>query len=101
MTVIKSPSKPLPGGIYCPTITFFLDTPEQELDIPSHTRHMEFLAKSGINGVVVQGSTGEAVALNRDERMQVSQTLLTLSGMKLKFFFSSRKDDSSGKRGFS
>lgn len=71
MPMSTSTPKALPGGIYCPTVTFFLDNAEQELDIPTHSRHMEFLARSGINGVVVQGSTGEAVALNRDERMQV------------------------------
>ncbi len=70
VTPVSTP-KVLPGGIYCPTITFFLDTPEQELDIPTHVRHMEFLARSGIAGVVVMGSTGEAVSLTREERMQV------------------------------
>jgi hypothetical protein len=72
MTVATSTPKTLPAGIYCPTLTFFQPTAEQDLDLETHARHMEFLAKSGIQGVVLQGSTGEAVALDRDERKQVS-----------------------------
>jgi hypothetical protein len=71
MSTGKQTPKELPAGIYCPTLTFFKPTPQQELDIPTHVEHMEFLAMSGINGVVLQGSTGEAVALNRDERKEV------------------------------
>jgi 4-hydroxy-2-oxoglutarate aldolase len=77
MTVLPSSSrKELPAGIYCPAVTFFKPTIEQELDIETHVRHMEFLAKSGLHGVVLQGSSGEAVTLNREERIEVSTALL-------------------------
>ncbi|WWD17988.1 hypothetical protein CI109_102434 [Kwoniella shandongensis] len=66
--------KVLPPGIYCPTISFFQPTPEQDLDIDTHIKHMEFLAKSGIAGVVVQGSTAEAVTLDREERKLLIST---------------------------
>ncbi|WRT63967.1 uncharacterized protein IL334_000894 [Kwoniella shivajii] len=66
--------KVLPPGIYCPTISFFLPTQEQELDIDLHIKHMEFLARSGIAGVVVQGSTAEAVALDHEERKTLIST---------------------------
>jgi hypothetical protein len=65
-------AKPLNAGIYCPVVSFFKDTPQQELDIETFTKHIEFLGRSGIEGVVVQGSTAEAVALTREERIQVS-----------------------------
>lgn len=64
--------KALPGGIYCPSISFFKPTAAQELDLDTYTKHIEFLAKAGVHGVVVLGSTAEAVALTRDERKQVS-----------------------------
>jgi dihydrodipicolinate synthase/N-acetylneuraminate lyase len=64
--------KALPGGIYCPSISFFKPSPKQELDFDMYTKHMEFLAKAGVHGVVVLGSTAEAVALTRNERKQVS-----------------------------
>lgn len=62
----------LPAGIYCPVVTFFQPTAEQEIDIPAHARHVQFLGRAGIDGVVVQGSTAEAVALTPDERKIVS-----------------------------
>lgn len=64
-------SKTLPPGIYCPTITFFQPTAEQNLDVETHVKHMEFLARSGLAGVVVQGSTAEAVTLDDEERKTV------------------------------
>lgn len=70
-----SSPRPLVDGIYSPTVTFFKDTPKQELDIPATSAHFEWQAKAGIKGIVVMGSTGEAVALNRDERNQVSDEL--------------------------
>ncbi|GFZ50302.1 Putative 4-hydroxy-2-oxoglutarate aldolase, mitochondrial [Saitozyma sp. JCM 24511] len=63
--------KALPGGIYCPSISFFKPTAVQELDLDTYTKHIEFLAKAGVHGVVVLGSTAEAVALTRDERKQL------------------------------
>ncbi|ORX33850.1 hypothetical protein BD324DRAFT_653899 [Kockovaella imperatae] len=75
MTVsTNSTGKTLPPGIYCPTVTFFKPTREQELDIETHVKHMEFLAKAGLDGVVLQGSTGEAVALNREEKKELIRT---------------------------
>ncbi|WVF70756.1 hypothetical protein IAT40_005550 [Kwoniella sp. CBS 6097] len=67
-------SKVLPPGIYCPTVSFFKPTAEQELDLDTHVKHMEFLARSGIAGVVVQGSTAEAVALDYEERKTLIRT---------------------------
>ncbi|CAE6479036.1 unnamed protein product [Rhizoctonia solani] len=67
-------SKSLADGIYSPTVVFFKDTPKQELDIPTTAAHFEWQAKSGIKGIVVMGTTGEAVALSRDERNQVTAT---------------------------
>jgi 4-hydroxy-2-oxoglutarate aldolase len=68
--------KALPAGIYSPTITFFKPTPAQELDLDVFTKHIEFLATSGLHGVVVLGSTGEAVTLSREERKDVSLTVV-------------------------
>lgn len=64
-------SRSLPPGIYCPSVSFFRDTPEQELDLETYTRHVEVLVRSGIKGIVVLGSTAEAVALTSEESSQV------------------------------
>ncbi|OWT41104.1 dihydrodipicolinate synthetase family protein [Cryptococcus neoformans] len=66
--------KTLPPGVYCPTITFFEPTAEQNLDVETHVKHMEFLARSGLAGVVVQGSTAEAVTLDDEERKTLIRT---------------------------
>jgi 4-hydroxy-2-oxoglutarate aldolase len=76
----------LPGGIYCPSISFFKPTAAQELDMDTYTKHMEFLAKAGVHGVVVLGSTAEAVALTRDERKQVGPAFSSRLGPERIFF---------------
>jgi 4-hydroxy-2-oxoglutarate aldolase len=58
------------AGIHVPTITIFKDTPGQEVDIEANKKHILYLAKSGVQGVLIQGSTGEQVTLTRDERIQ-------------------------------
>lgn len=58
-------------GIYVPTPTFFKDDAAQSLDIPAHEAHILWLAQAGVQGFLIQGSTGEAVALTPAERIQV------------------------------
>lgn len=69
MTTSRSP----PTGVYVPVPTFFKpassspDT-QPELDLQAQIQHSVFLAKSGIRGLVILGSTGEAIHLTSDER---------------------------------
>lgn len=70
-------------GIYVPTPTFFKDDELQSLDIPTHQEHILWLAKAGVNGVLIQGSTGEAVSLTSDEKIQVCFAyLLSINDLK-------------------
>jgi hypothetical protein len=73
MTIPPATPPTLPHGIYCPTVSFFRATAEQELDTETFAKHVEFLAKSGLQGIVIGGSNGEAVALDREEMVQVSR----------------------------
>lgn len=73
----------LPSGIYCPIVTFFQPTKEQDLDIETHVRHVQFLGKAGVEGVVVQGSTAEAVALSPEERKIVSISRQKIARLKM------------------
>jgi 4-hydroxy-2-oxoglutarate aldolase len=60
-------------GIYVPTLAFF--HPETEdIDIASTEKHAARLANTGIAGIVTHGSNGEAVHLDRDERMAITKT---------------------------
>lgn len=63
--------RPLNGGVYVPTVAFFTG-PEEEVDVPVVEKHTVFLAKAGVAGIVVQGSNGEAVHLDRAERKLIA-----------------------------
>jgi len=69
--VVRSP----PPGVFVPVPTFFHPASASEasalqaaLDVETQVKHSVFLAKSGITGLVLLGSTGEAVHLSRAER---------------------------------
>ena len=68
-------SLPPPAGIYVPAPTFFVpegtandNTTSPPLDLETQTRHSLFLVKGGIKGIVILGSTGEAVFVKPEER---------------------------------
>lgn len=58
----------IPEGIYSPVPTFFKDDATYSLDIETQIKHAKMLYSSGINGLVVAGSMGEASHLTRNER---------------------------------
>lgn len=61
-------------GIYVPTPCFFQDNSDEDIDTKLITRHVVRLARSGISGITVQGSNGEAAHLDHDERKRVTHT---------------------------
>ncbi|KAK7520371.1 hypothetical protein IWX49DRAFT_563557 [Phyllosticta citricarpa] len=66
-----------PKGIYVPVPTFFAapTSPAEEhaapLDVPTQAAHAVYLARNGIRGLVILGSTGEAVHITNEERFAV------------------------------
>ena len=71
-------ASPPPKGIYCPVPTFFVgegaagyDSISPPLDIESQTKHSLFLVQGGIKGLVILGSTGEAIFCRREERTKL------------------------------
>ncbi|KAK4199465.1 hypothetical protein QBC40DRAFT_328583 [Triangularia verruculosa] len=66
-----------PKGVFVPSPTFFLPPSsanptthnQLQVDIATQTAHSIFLARSGITGLVLLGSTGEAIHLSRSERI--------------------------------
>lgn len=69
---LGDPRLELLPGIYVPTPCFF--TEDDEVDTATITKHTIRLAHSGIRGITVQGSNGEAVHLSREERNLVTRT---------------------------
>lgn len=61
-----------PDGVWVPAPTFFKpatkDTIQPPIDVETQTEHIVRLAKAGITGLVLLGSTGEAMHLSKKER---------------------------------
>ncbi|KAI0889631.1 dihydrodipicolinate synthetase family protein [Annulohypoxylon maeteangense] len=72
MTESLGQSRPLPDGVYVPTVAFFKEN--DDIDLEATQRHAVHLAEAGVAGLVVHGSNGEAVHLSRDERSLVIKT---------------------------
>lgn len=62
------PSPP-PFGIYPPVVTFFNE--DETIDYDSFSKHLERLLQSGVTGLVIHGSNGEAAHLLHEERAEV------------------------------
>ncbi|KAF7896624.1 uncharacterized protein EAF01_009027 [Botrytis porri] len=60
-------------GVYVPTVAFFHPESE-EVDTSSVAKHASRLATSGVAGLVVHGSNGEAVHLAHSERSLITST---------------------------
>lgn len=66
-----------PMGVFVPVPTFFKpesaasQSTQPEVDVETQVKHSIFLARNGIRGLVILGSTGEAVHLNRQERFDL------------------------------
>jgi 2-keto-3-deoxy-L-rhamnonate aldolase len=65
-----------PNGVYVPSPTFFLPSSgvpdsQPDVDIATQAKHTVFLAESGVRGVVLLGSTGEAIHLTQNERFDL------------------------------
>lgn len=68
----RATRRPLPCGIYAPTMTFF--NPETEdVDIPTVKKHAERLVRDGLAGLVTMGSNGEAIHCTREEKLAVTK----------------------------
>jgi 2-keto-3-deoxy-L-rhamnonate aldolase len=71
-------SSPPPAGIYVPVPTFFAtegtaayDAVSPPLDLETQSNHSLFLMKGGIRGLVILGTTGEAVHITNKERNEL------------------------------
>ena len=74
----SSKSSPPPQGIYVPVPTFFAaegsanyNATSPPLDLETQSRHSLFLVEGGIRGLVILGSTGEAIFVKNKERNEL------------------------------
>jgi 2-keto-3-deoxy-L-rhamnonate aldolase len=74
----KTQASPPPQGIYVPSPTFFVsevhssyNSSSPPLDLETQSKHSIFLVEGGIRGLVLLGSTGEAIFIKPDERVEL------------------------------
>ncbi|CAO2652202.1 Nn.00g004850.m01.CDS01 [Neocucurbitaria sp. VM-36] len=65
-----------PTGVFVPVPTFFKPQSasgslQPAVDVQTQIDHSVFLAKNGVRGLVLLGSTGEAIHMSRQERIDV------------------------------
>lgn len=61
-------------GIHVPSLTFFKNNTNQEIDWDVQEKHFEFLISNGLHGVVIAGTNGEAATLSSSEKVDLVQT---------------------------
>ncbi|KAF2737835.1 aldolase [Polyplosphaeria fusca] len=62
-------------GIHVPSLTFFKNDKNQEIDWEVQEKHFEFLISNGLHGIVLAGTNGEAATLSSTEKAQLVQRL--------------------------
>lgn len=75
----KFPHVP-PSGVWCPAITFFTPDGSDTLDLAAQRTYFTHLSKTGLAGLVIQGSNSEAFLLTREERSQLIATARSAVG---------------------
>ncbi|KAJ4148631.1 hypothetical protein LMH87_003092 [Akanthomyces muscarius] len=58
-----------PRGIYVPCVAFFHE--DETLNFDAMRAHITRVAKAGVDGLVIQGSNGEAMHMSHEERIEV------------------------------
>ncbi|GAB7353471.1 hypothetical protein MBLNU459_g3927t1 [Dothideomycetes sp. NU459] len=66
-------TSPPPAGVWCPAVTFF-DHSTDTLDLESQAKYYEYLASTGLAGLVILGTNAEAFLLTREERTALIST---------------------------
>ncbi|KAH7242264.1 hypothetical protein BKA59DRAFT_224785 [Fusarium tricinctum] len=74
MGSIATKGKAFPPGIHVPSLTWFGNDANQEIDWDTQKKHIEFLVNSGLDGIVIAGTNGEAVTLSPAEKSQLVRT---------------------------
>jgi 4-hydroxy-2-oxoglutarate aldolase len=69
--ISTSPNGPALEGIHVPSLTFFTSSAKQEIDWETQNKHLRFLISSGVHGVVLAGTNGEAITLSRAEKSEL------------------------------
>ncbi|KAI5456923.1 dihydrodipicolinate synthetase [Mariannaea sp. PMI_226] len=64
-------TRAFPPGIHVPSLTFFEPEGRQDIDWATQDKHVTYIVQSGVQGIVVGGTCGEAATLTVDEKHQL------------------------------
>lgn len=70
-STIATKSQALPPGIYCPVISLYQTTSRQEIYLVASYKFFSYLIRGGVDGLVLAGTTAEAVLLSSEERKEL------------------------------
>jgi dihydrodipicolinate synthase/N-acetylneuraminate lyase len=68
---IAAKASQLPRGIFCPVVSIYKPTPRQEIDLDASYKYFLHLIRAGCHGLVLAGSTAEAVLLSPSEKQDL------------------------------
>ncbi|RAO71755.1 uncharacterized protein BHQ10_007767 [Talaromyces amestolkiae] len=71
MGSVSKTGTPYPPGIHVPSLTWFKSDETQSIDWDIQQKHLEFLISSGLPGVVICGTNGEAAAVTTQEKAKL------------------------------
>ncbi|PCG93587.1 Aldolase-type TIM barrel [Penicillium occitanis (nom. inval.)] len=71
MGSVSKTGTPYPPGIHVPSLTWFKSDETQSIDWDIQQKHLEFLISSGLPGVVICGTNGEAAAVTPQEKSKL------------------------------
>lgn len=70
-SITNGERKAYPPGIHVPCLTWFANGAKQEVELDLQRKHLEFLISSGLDGIVIAGTNGEAVTLTSEEKTRL------------------------------
>ena len=70
------------NGIYIPMVTPF--NADESINFNGIKECTDFLVKNGVTGIIPSGSTGEMVAMNKEEQMAVNRAAIKAAAGRIK-----------------
>jgi len=80
-------SKKKPEGVYVPMVTPF-NSSDESINFQGLKEVTDFLTENGVDGIIPSGSTGEMIAMNKDEQIKVNEAVCEYAAGRVKVFCS-------------
>lgn len=71
---VAAKAKQPPRGVFCPVVSVYTPDSEQDIDYTASYKYFSYLIKAGCHGLVLAGSTAEAVLLSPSEKQELLRT---------------------------